>query len=45
MNFKLIAGVHNIFNKEYKEHLSTYRGIKMYEPGRNIFIKLILDLE
>ncbi|MCW8848968.1 MAG: TonB-dependent receptor [Melioribacteraceae bacterium] len=45
MNLKLIAGVHNIFNKEYKEHLSTYRGIKMYEPGRNIFIKLILDLE
>lgn len=45
MNLKVIAGVQNIFNKEYREHLSTYRGIKMYEPGRNLFVKLIVGFE
>ena len=45
MSFRIVAGVQNIFNKEYREHLSTYRGLKMNEPGRNIFVKLILDLE
>lgn len=45
MNLKVIAGIQNIFNKEYREHLSTYRGIKMYEPGRNLFVKLIVGFE
>ena len=45
MNLKMLTGVQNIFNKEYREHLSTYRGIKIYEPGRNIFVKLIIGFE
>ena len=36
------AGIENIFDKEYRNHLSTSRGLIKIEPGRNVFIKLNL---
>lgn len=33
------AGVENIFNKSYRNHLSTNRGLISSEPGRNFFIR------
>ena len=33
-------GCENIFDKEYRNHLSTNRGFIVSEPGRNIFIRL-----
>ncbi|MCB0731743.1 MAG: TonB-dependent receptor [Ignavibacteriae bacterium] len=44
-NISLSVGIENIFNRKYREHLSTYRGINLFEPGRNIFAKLILELD
>lgn len=32
-------GVENLFNKEYRNHLSTNRGLIIWEPGRNLFIR------
>ena len=43
-DISIIAGIQNIFNKKYREHLSTYRGLERLEPGRNIFAKFILNL-
>jgi hemoglobin/transferrin/lactoferrin receptor protein len=43
VNLKVIAGVQNLFDREYREHLSTYRGLNMVEPGRNIFAKFIFE--
>ncbi len=43
LNFNVIGGVQNIFDRKYREHLSTYRGINNLEPGRNIFVKLIFN--
>lgn len=40
---RINAGVENIFNKEYRNHLSTIRGNLIFEPGRNFFVKLIAD--
>ncbi len=39
-NIKLFGGIENIFNKEYRNHLSTYRGIISAEAGRNIYLKV-----
>lgn len=36
---KFTAGVKNIFDRAYRNHLSTNRGIINTEPGRNYFIK------
>ncbi|MFZ2324404.1 MAG: TonB-dependent receptor [Ignavibacteriaceae bacterium] len=33
------AGIENIFNKEYRNHLSTNRGLIISEPGRNFYIR------
>lgn len=42
---RLAAGVENILDNAYKNHLSNTRlGIDFYEPGRNIFVKLIVSL-
>lgn len=35
-------GFENIFNKEYRNHLSTNRGFIVSEPGRNIFLRVNL---
>ncbi|MDR3665840.1 MAG: TonB-dependent receptor [Ignavibacteriaceae bacterium] len=37
---RLFGGVENIFNKSYREFLSTNRGIVKSEPGRDFFLKL-----
>lgn len=34
------AGIENVFNKDYRNHLSTNRGLIVSEPGRNIFLKI-----
>jgi hemoglobin/transferrin/lactoferrin receptor protein len=43
LDFRISAGIENIFDKEYRNHLSTTRGYLTTEPGRNIFIKLITN--
>ncbi|HOJ37252.1 MAG TPA: TonB-dependent receptor [Ignavibacteriales bacterium] len=40
----LVAGCNNIFDKLYKNHLSTYRGYFQYEMGRNIYAKLRVEI-
>jgi len=45
---KITAGVKNIFNRYYYEHLSYLRdpyasGIKIPEPGRNVFVQLTMN--
>lgn len=42
VNLSASAGVENIFNTEYRDHLSTSRGIIKSEPGRNFYAKLNL---
>lgn len=39
-----LVGCNNIFDKLYKNHLSTYRGYFNYEMGRNIYGKLKLEI-
>jgi len=46
-NFRILAGVNNIFDRSYYEHLN--RKIigtteKLYEPGRSFFINLMFDI-
>ncbi len=43
-NINLYAGVENILDKTYKNHLSTYRGLIKLEPGRNVFFKTVINL-
>ena len=38
--FQLFAGVDNIFDKEYRNHLASNRGLITIEPGRNFYAKL-----
>lgn len=40
---KLFVGVENIFDRTYRNHLSTNRGLIALEPGRNIFAKIKLS--
>ncbi len=39
---KLYAGVENIFDRAYRYHLSSTRGMLRLEPGRNIYVRLNL---
>ncbi len=41
VSFRLVGGVENMFDKNYRNHLSTTRGSITVEPGRNLYIKLI----
>jgi outer membrane receptor protein involved in Fe transport len=41
-SFQIFAGVDNVFNKAYRNHLATNRGMILSEPGRNVFIKLVM---
>ncbi|MCD6331762.1 MAG: TonB-dependent receptor, partial [Bacteroidales bacterium] len=41
--FRLYAGVDNLFNKSYRNHLATNRGIIRAEPGRNLYIRLTMQ--
>lgn len=43
ISFRLYSGIENIFDKSYRNHLSTTRGRITIEPGRNIFLKLAFD--
>ena len=38
----LFAGVDNILDTAYKNHLFNNRGLDFYEPGRNLFVKMKL---
>lgn len=44
LKFQIFAGVDNIFDKGYRNHLSTNRGLVTFEPGRNFYVKLKIDL-
>jgi hemoglobin/transferrin/lactoferrin receptor protein len=43
LSFRIFSGVENIFDKTYRNHLSTTRGSITIEPGRNIFVKLAFE--
>jgi len=43
MKFRVNAGIENILNKNYRNHLSTTRGSITVEPGRNFFVNLTAD--
>jgi hemoglobin/transferrin/lactoferrin receptor protein len=38
----LYAGIDNIFDRSWRRHLSTLRGLIVAEPGRNMFLRLQL---
>ncbi|MCX7610885.1 MAG: TonB-dependent receptor [Ignavibacterium sp.] len=40
---RFFAGVENILDKAYRDHLSSTRGLIKLEPGRNIFVKVAVD--
>lgn len=40
LKLTLSSGVENIFDKNYRDHLSTSRGSFVSEPARNIFLKI-----
>lgn len=40
---QLFAGVENLMDKDYRNHLSSNRGSVTVEPGRNFYFKLGLD--
>ncbi len=40
MNVTFFAGIENITDRAYINHLATNRGFIRYEPGRNIFARL-----
>ena len=40
-NLQVFAGIENITNKAYTNHLSTNRGSISVEPGRNFFVKAV----
>ncbi len=40
---QVFAGIENILDKEYRNHLATNRGGITVEPGRNFYAKLKLD--
>ncbi|NWF50981.1 MAG: TonB-dependent receptor [Ignavibacteriaceae bacterium] len=42
-SLKIYAGVENILDKDYRNHLSTNRGSILNEPGRNFFVKTALS--
>ncbi|MBK8946543.1 MAG: TonB-dependent receptor [Ignavibacteriae bacterium] len=42
---RISIGMENIFNRAFRNHLSTFRGINLLEPGRNIFAKINIALK
>jgi iron complex outermembrane receptor protein len=40
----LLAGVSNVFDKEYVDHLSSLKPLGFYNPGRNVNVKLRFEL-
>jgi hemoglobin/transferrin/lactoferrin receptor protein len=43
-SFTLRSGIQNLFNKAYRNHLSTLRGVMICEPGRNYFLSATITL-
>jgi hemoglobin/transferrin/lactoferrin receptor protein len=43
LNLNLSTGIENIFNKEYRNHLSTDRGLIFSEPGRNFYLRTNIE--
>lgn len=43
LNLQIFAGIENILDKNYRDHLSTTRGSITVEPGRNFFVKLLTE--
>lgn len=41
LKFQFFAGLENIFDRSYRNHLSTARGGITVEPGRNFYVRLI----
>ena len=39
---QFFGGVDNLFNRSYRNHLATNRGEIRVEPGRNLYLKVIL---
>lgn len=44
LRLTFFAGAENIFNKDYRNFLSTVRGNVTTEPGRNFYLKLKFDI-
>ncbi len=44
MNSQVFLGIENIFDRAYRDHLSTNRGSIVVEPGRNISIRWRLGI-
>ncbi|MGB9695729.1 MAG: TonB-dependent receptor [Ignavibacteria bacterium] len=44
LKLQLFAGVDNILDKGYRNHLSTNRGLVTFEPGRNFYFRLKIDI-
>lgn len=40
LDIRFFTGIENILNNEYRNHLSTNRGLITTEPGRNIYAKI-----
>jgi len=43
LSYQLMGGVHNIFNTSFQEPFSTLRGINRLEPGRNFYVRAIVN--
>ena len=43
LRLEAFAGVQNITDRSYMNHLSTNRGLVKYEPGRNFYLKMRLS--
>jgi outer membrane receptor protein involved in Fe transport len=43
VDLNIFAGIENLTNKAYRNHLSTNRGLITIEPGRNFYLKLNLS--
>jgi len=44
LKLQLYAGVDNILDKGYRNHLSSNRGLVTFEPGRNFYFRLKLEI-
>jgi outer membrane receptor protein involved in Fe transport len=44
IKINISTGIENIFDKEYRNHLSTIRGLIVYEPGRNFYLRTNIAL-
>ena len=44
VTFTLRGGVHNIFDRDYRLHLSTLRGVVRSEPGRTVVMSATVTL-